>query len=435
MNSSRASTFVGFLKRTLFGVRFPVRVITLTLASFASSLAIAAPLDSKLSRAEFEALIVETAPKVDAFQAVWKADRDAKIFGGASRDFALFLASQFASVETRVEVESVLTRLRSMPRIRSRDFLRSDSDLDVLSAKDNLPRGADFAIGKVESINPARLDPATVQGRNEIDQGSLPTEKILIARTSVSTALGFGDGLGEIHTNRPTIQVPEMRAFWSTYYATQKLNHPLLLSTRYLRIVSNLQLAHEGPEVPFPAAKLDSESLRFVKEAIKDASNSSSFNDFLSQPKFREWLTKTLFSLYGRKSSLPATELLMRETELGTLIRDRKLLPINHLRFVGTPAVTADAHLRSIGIEPAQFFEEAKAIVPDLQLYHGTEKEAWFQLIVRDGFVPSSTGLIGPGLYSVARPEIAVTRDYTNFRDSLVVAFGLDPDARIADLR
>ncbi|MEK7357466.1 MAG: hypothetical protein AAB250_13525, partial [Bdellovibrionota bacterium] len=235
--------------------------------------------------------------------------------------------------------------------------------------------------------------------------------------------------------NRPTIQVPEMSKFWQTHYAREKLNHPILLATRYLRLVSNLQFAHEGPEVPFPLEKLDKPSLDFVTASITDASDRKRFNEFLAQPKFREWLTKNLFSLFGKKASPNATESLMKATGLNTLIRKRQLLPVNHLEFVAKSGLAGDAKLRGIGIEPSAFFENVREIVPELLLFHGTKQEAWYQLIVRDGFVPSESGFKGSGLYSVARPEIANALAYAGGHANLVVGFPLDADARIVDLR
>jgi hypothetical protein len=388
-----------------------------------------------ITRQEFEKVVIETAKKVDAFQAVWKADKDAKLFGGVARDVAVYVIDQFKYATNRQEAERVLTSLRNTKTIPVRRILRATSDLDVVTTASNytLPKGSKFGVGRVESIDVHRFDLNTAEGQSEQAQGYLPIEKLLLSQTEFTTVAQFGDGVAELYADHPTAKI-DLSKFWGTHYAVQKLNHPILLAARFVRLRGLLSHAHGKSATQI--SDTDSQSLEFVKKAVQLASNRDDFKEFVMKDRFRVWLEKLIFSVYTGKTDRATTDYLMKSTGLEALNLKESITSIQALSFKAPQSRMSDqTFVQRFGFQPSEIIKPASQYVPDGRLYHGTPSEEAFQYIINDGFVPSSRGAVGPGLYTVPASEMKIAVIFAGNVEDRIVELEVDPNARFIDLR
>ncbi len=386
-----------------------------------------------VSRAEFETLAIENARNVDVFGELWSRDPEAKIFGGAARDYLLWLVAEIKSGPEGQSFGAIRQRLATRGSISASEFLRRDSDLDVLSYNSRLPDGARFGIGKVESIPFNRLDARTDDGRDEIKQGFLPTEKVLLGRSSLTTPSQFGDGVGEIYSNRPTMKVGSRVEFDSTRFARLKLNHPVLLAARWVRAVSMAYRSHVGAEMPLDISLVDQASFESAKAAATSALTDRAFLAVAGQPRAQMWLVKSLTSSFSRYASRNVSQTLFDSTGLEQVVRKYQLFPYNQLAFHGSNGVKTEALVRSDGLDPSAILR-ARDVFTEGLLFHGTPAETTFRAIVRDGFIPSSMGAMGKGLYAVDRGSFEIAVNYSGNDTNRIIAFQIEPDSRVIDV-
>src|SRR5439155_11397289 len=162
--------------------------------------------------------------------------------------------------------------------------------------KDLSLRPADYGVKKIDYIDRARFDPESDAGKNEVEQGYIPVEKIRLGKNGFVKDPRFIDGIGEIYRGKPTAYFTPDEIFEESFYATRKLNHPILLALRYLRLLAMNYYHEHGTGYPDVDTlfDIDPRSARAAQRAIEKAGRftkgKGELAPYLAQPKFRERL-------------------------------------------------------------------------------------------------------------------------------------------------
>jgi len=387
---------------------------------------------------EFRSLAEEVAPKVNLFADVWKTNPEAEFFGGTSRDFLYWLRGKLSKGATPETKQKIMAELRSLEIIDIREFILYESDVDVVSDKPVTTNGARYGIKKIDRISANRFNFSTEEGRDELRQGYIPVEKIRLTRQGIKLINGFGDGVREIFESRPTVHFASDSDFESTHYAKQKLNHPILLALRYIRILAMDYFQTFGKEYPnrdLLLGRIDSESQRQVSEVVNKSLQFGALNEYLKNPLFMKWLNGTLQKAFRSYTNPTAARLLMEYFKAADLPRVYNgIEPVNQYLFVQyrDEARIAD-NLRKWRVDERKLFQDPKKFFPDGSLYHGTRTEQAFRSIVFQGILPSSGGAAGAGLYGVAQKDMDFSMSWGGSKDRLV-RLKLAHQARVVDI-
>ncbi len=389
---------------------------------------------SLLSLAEFRRLVSELAPKVNLFRRVWAQDPEAQFYGGTSRDFLYWIIRQFDGLTSRQQVETKLQDLRALPSIHVRDFISWGSDIDVLTQRGKLDVSPEeFGVKKIDFITHDRLDPNTTMGRSEIQQGYIPAEKVIVGRSGLAPIGIFGDGAREVFEGNLTVHFSSPKEFASTHYAQQKLNHPILLALRYLRLLAmNYGVRHSGKNpVAADLIPSDPETSNHIRDIVRSTSMDSDFKKYLAKDQFKKWLEETIQKSFKYPDE---ARILMKEFGVDKLVSNYHLQPINQYLFAKKrdPYELSD-HFRQYGAKEEEVLLDSMTALKGTTLSHGTKTEQVFRSILFDGVLPSSSGTAGEGLYAVPAHRSDFAASWGKSKDR-VIDFQVKPGARFLDM-
>ncbi len=399
-----------------------------------------------VSEDELLTLANELAPKVDSYQAIWKSDPQALIFGGSSRDFLYWIKKQFQGVESQDQAASIMRQLRQMTVIETRDFMMQDSDIDVVSFRHDFTDGKAFGITGINSIHPDRIDAKTSFGHSEVIQGYIPAEKIAIGRRGVVHLPQFGNGAAEIFSGRLSIHYGNPEEFAQTYYAIQKLNHPVLLALRFIRLLAMDYYYNYGKGFPkiSPLQNVSADDVKATKEVIQNAWQKAELNEHLRIPKFVEWLNGTINKAFRSYANPTAAKMLMEHFGVGKLGEAYPQIKVLNF-FLYAKNYKQDliaANLKKFNVSTDEFYLNVQKDLSDGYLYHGTESEVAFRSILGQGNIPSEGGTAGEGVYAVSKKDVAFAINWSGRRvfslggggEDLVVKLHIKKTAKIVDV-
>ena len=390
----------------------------------------------QITRDEFARLGAALAKKVDLFQDAWVQDEKAELFGGTTRDFLYWIKGQFKDVHTRAEAEAKMRALEGLPRIAVRDFMMADSDADIVGNASLDIR--DYGLRKLDLISNERFDPESEAGKNELGQGYIPVEKIRLGRNGWIPWPGFGDGIGEIYSGRPTVHFTDAATFKDTKYAQDNENHEILLAVRYVRQLAMNYFREHGKDLPDKEKlfDVDPDSFRAVKDVIARASGPLVLQDHFRSYRFGTWLNKAIEKAFRSYTNPTATHLLFRELGLDHFVEVHagNVKPINQYLFAKyRDASTVEKNLTEFNVDRAAFFLAPESRLPGLKLFHGTRTEEAFRSILFQGILPSESGVGGPGLYGVPEKDIKFAETWGRSNDRVVV-LDVSPHAKVVDI-
>lgn len=391
-----------------------------------------------VSREEFETLARDLAPKVNLFRDVWKVDAEAEFFGGTSRDYLYWLKGKLKAARNRAEAETIMRELRAREIIDVRDFILFESDVDVVSKTALGVNAARYGVKKIDAIPASRFDPSTPEGQTELKQGYIPAEKIRLGLKGLVAPGPFGDGVGEIFESKITVRFASDTDFASTLYAQQKLNHPILLAVRFIRILAMDHFQNHGKALPKAENLLrgiDPESERAVRAVIERTLTSGELRDYLAQPKFAAWLNLGIQKAYRSYTNPTAAKMLMEHFRADQLpVIYSGLEPTNQYLFVKRrDEALVRRNLAKFEVDPSRFYSAPKSFFDDGHIYHGTRTEAAFRSILFQGILPSQGGLAGEGLYGVASRNKKFSEEWGGAKERLV-KLRLSPEAKVVDI-
>lgn len=389
------------------------------------------------SLSDFEELASELSKKVNLFELVWEKDPEAEFFGGTSRDFLYWLKRKLSVAKTPQDFDALASELRALQSIDVRDFIIGESDIDIVTNKSIIVSAEDYGIKSIDLISPERFDRTSQIGRDEIAQGFIPVEKIRLGKSGFKSEGTFGNGLEEVFTGKISIVFSSAEDFASTRFAKLKLNHPVLLALRYLRLTA-MQYAslygktHPKKEVLF---EMMGENRQAVKEVISSALEGRALNPYLNNEKFAEWINGTLKKGYRSYTNPTATKLLHEEFRVDLLSRTYDsidpLKPYLFSQFRDEENIARA--LTENAVEPDRLYKPIDEFFPNSLMYHGTRGEEAFRGILFQGVMESSDGVGGRGLYSVAEKDIEFAIKWGGDK-SRVVQFEILPNAKIVDI-
>jgi hypothetical protein len=391
-----------------------------------------------ISRAEFQSLAEELAPKVNLFSDAWKIDPKAEFFGGTTRDYLYWVLGKFQGVKDHAAAVKVMQELRALPVIDVRDFIVGDSDVDIVSPRARSLSPERYGVHKIDAIQGDRFDPKTIAGVDELKQGFIPAEKIRLGSHGFVKWDGVGDGIGEIFTGKLSVRFAPQAEFETTYFAKKKLNHPVLLALRYLRVQAIDYYRRYGADYPDPkrlADAIDPKSRQAVLHALETATHGAGLEAYQKESKFVEWLNRAVQKAFRSYTNPTAAKVLFDEFKVH-LLSDLYPAVETYNQYVfrqfRDPAVIS-RHMAEYGVDSSHFFLNTKEHFPDLHFYHGTKTEEGFRGILFEGIMPSHGGSAGKGLYGVSRDNVAFAEDWGKSADR-VVYFQLQPDAKGVDI-
>ncbi len=389
------------------------------------------------SLSEFESLANELSRKVNLFKTVWDIDPEAEFFGGTSRDYLYWLKGKLSAASNQSEYDAVVAKLRSLQVIDVRDFIIGESDVDIV-AKTKVPVSAEeFGVKNIDTISFERFDTSTQAGKDEIAQGFIPVEKIRLGKDGVVDTGRFGNGIGEVYSGKISVVFSSPAEFASTRYAKLRLNHPILLALRYVRLTAMQYAALFGRGHPNKDVLLEmmGENKEVVKRVIAEASKKRSLKEYLENQKFREWINGTLKKGYRSYTNPTATKMLHAELGVEVLTNAyseiQALKPYLFAKYKDETAV--ERALTESGIDKDRFYSNVSDFFPNGLMYHGTGTDASFKGILYQGVMESSDGVGGKGLYVVGKKDIKFAIDWGGHKDR-VVQFKVEPNAVIADV-
>lgn len=392
----------------------------------------------QLPEPEFRKLAADLAPKVNLFRDVWQADPSAQFYGGTSRDFLYWIKGNFKEARSPADAQRIAAGLRKLSNIDVRDFIIGDSDVDVIAKRAPAVDVANYGIKKLDAIPSDILDETTVRGQTEIHQGYIPAEKVRIAADGVHTSPSLGDGVREIYDGKLSVHFAPPELFEKTHYAAQKLNHPVLLATRYLRLQAINYFKSHGAGYPDRAKLLDAipkDAMAAVEGVISRTLDGRELQPYMSQPQFKKWLNGNIQKAFRSYTNPTAALELMHLFKVDQLVgKYDGLEPLNNYVFAKyrDPAVVA-ANFAKAGVKPESIYVPVAHEFPDSVLYHGTKEEKDFRAILLQGILPSSGGSADKGLYGVALPDRTFAESWGGDKDRLI-GFPVKQNAKIIDI-
>ena len=392
-----------------------------------------------LSYVEFKELAEELSPKVNLFREVWAQDSSAEFFGGTSRDYLYWLRRQFRDCKTNEESRAVINRLRGLPVIDVREFIVGDSDVDVASMLSTVDIDARrFSVKKLDLISKDRFVLTSEMGQNEVKQGFAPVEKIRLGMRHLIMTTQFGDGIREIYEGKPTVVFASDEDFKSTFYAKQNLNHPILLALRYLRLLAANYYNIYGKNYPNDKllTTIDPKSALATQKVINSVLEGSLAPRYMSQPQFYKWMDGTIQKSFRSYTNPTAAKLLYQKFGADRLTLLYNLSPVAHTlfaKFYDQKAV--EENLRAANLKPESLYTKASEVFgKDLMGYHGTKQIDHLRSILFEGFLQSTSGLLGRGLYLAPFDNFELAKTFAGGKEELVVKIKIAAEARIIDL-
>lgn len=399
------------------------------------------PLSEFLTLSEFKTFALEIAIKIPLVNDIWKQDPSAQFFGGMNRDFLFWLKGHFRECTSRSDVESVMKKLRAMDLIGNNEFIAPDADVDIFSGRKGVvvdPK--QYSISKLEKIHPDRINPETSSGRDEIRQGFIPAEKILMGREGFTELKQFGDGVADIFYGKPSITFAEKRDFESTRFAKLKLNHPILLSLRFIRILAMNYFSKYGNAPPGHDTLLEGlkeETSERIKSIAFESVKGNALTPYLSKDVFVKWINQGFRKLFSSRTSPTAAFELLKEFNLDVLAaRYEKIETTNQFLFAQrrlTPG-ERDARLKEFSLTSQDVVIPAAIGFKNLKGYHGTQTDSALRNILLQGVLPSQVGTAGDGLYMYPEHHADYAVDWAKGKKERVVVFDVDPGAVIVDI-
>jgi len=388
-----------------------------------------------LSYEEFRSVAVGLSHKVNLFRDTWKSSPQAEFFGGTTRDFLYWVKGQFSGLESRKAVLDRIEILRKLSMIDIRDFIVNESDVDVVNGVALNPKN--YGVKKIDGISAQRFDPQSPAGQDEINQGFIPVEKIRLSRNGFVNNGVFGDGVREVYEGRPTVHFESPEKFESTHYARLKLNHPLLLALRYVRLLAMNYYYHFGKGYPDEKIlfDVDPSSWRTVENVVAQTIASPDFPKYLGKGKFVDWMNQTVQKAFRAYTNPTAAFMLYTKLGLPAIIaKSSKIEPINQYLFAKyrDPSKVTE-NIRKFNVDMDRFYRPTSEEFSNGKLYHGTGTEKAFSNILLQGILPSGTGAAGKGLYGVAEKNLEVAVRWGGAKDR-VVQFSVKPEAKIVDI-
>ncbi len=418
---------------------------TITLAGAHSAVASNSPsYPFFLTREDLRSLATELAPKVDLFREVWAIDPQAEFYAGTTRDFLYWILGHFKGLKTPTEIDRIKKELLARPLIQVREMVGPLSDADIITRNENHfeLRGEDFGIRKLDFNSIHRFNPSHEFGQSEIDQGYIPVEKLRLAKTGIVEDKTFGDGLSELISGKLTITFADENKFWNTYYAKQGSNHPLLLSIRYLRIISQDYLRRHGSSYPIKEklfAPMSSDIAQEIKLQIQKALLDPKFKKFLENNFGEKWLNGAIQKSFRSFTNATATFQLLQEMGVTNLIEvyPQKISSIlDYLLKVERDQTTINKEFKKSKFTPDEIYQPIDSLLSNRELYHGAGSEDSFRSLIFQGVIPSEIGSAGRGLYGVAPEHLKFAQKWSKRRsgvNNIVVALKLSPHAKIID--
>jgi hypothetical protein len=439
-------SFVSLLATALLSIATAVstpQVFPISYLGFASGIAAAAEKPSTqftqfVSLEEFKSLAEDLAPKVSLFADVWAQDPGAEFYGGTTRDYLYWILDQFKGVRNREQALRIIEELKAKPLIDIKEFIIGESDVDVTTGRHSLSLNADdYHVRKLDFIGFERFDPNTPAGRNELNQGYVPVEKIRLGKSGFIHWNGVGDGLREIYSGNLTVHFAPPQVFENTHFAKLKLNHPILLALRYLRQIGTDYFHRYGPTYPDKEVlfNIDPESKKAVQTVIEKAKSPHELDPYLSQPQFKNWINATISKAFSSYTNPTAAKLLLDEfgvSELPTLYSG--IQAYNQYVFsVHRDRRQIDKKLEEYHVDSSKFFQNPKEVFPNLEFYHGTRTDSAYRSILFQGVLASSSGSAGSGLYGVAQENLDFASRWAHGSER-VVKFDVDANAKVVDV-
>lgn len=401
------------------------------------------PFQSLMSAEEFKLLAEQLSHKVDIFESIWSIDPNAKIFAGSTRDYLYWLLGKVSVATSRRELDEIIGRLNALPVIEFRQIVSPDSDLDVMSEQFQFPLDAnEFGIRKIDRAPPNRFDQSNELGRSEFNQGYIASEKIILGKKGFVNNPQYGDGLSEIFSGQLSITFQDNEeVFWNTYYASQGLNHPVLLALRYLRIIAQDYFRRWGDDYPDFDLLLNSispQNQRKITEHIKRAASGKDkkFDHFIRSPQGLKWLNGSLQKAFRSFSNPTAAHFLFSTFGVQELISayGGSLKSINdYLLRKNFDRKETSERFKKFDIQEDEISDNLSAYLSDLKLFHGTGNEENLRGILYQGFLPTSNGTAGDGIYGVSYNSIEFAKDWKSSGDN-IIEISLSQQTRIADI-
>lgn len=394
-------------------------------------------LDNGLTFREYQMLVKEAAVKVDLFRAIWDQDPEALIYAGTARDLAYWVLRQFQNARTRADVDRAIESIRAREKIEVREFVARQSDVDVMSQAPFQINAKEFSIKRVDRISFARLNAETERGRTEIDQGFIPLEKIALGRSGIIDLPQFGKPLEEIFWGDLSVHFSPPEVFFKTHYAIEKLNHPILLALRYIRLLAADEYNRFGPGTPRRTVQqlMSEETEARIREIVDTCLNGSELLPYLEKGKFAEWLNSTIEKSYRSHSNKTLANQLMLHFKIHQLPNKyNKIRFVNNYLFAKEYDFEAiEKKLQEYKVNVEEFWTPAEKAFPNLRAYHGASSEKVFYAIVYEGAVPSEYGNAGAGHYVVNENNKSFARNWRGSGDN-VVEETLSASARLVDI-
>lgn len=398
----------------------------------------AEPVGQILTYDEYMDLAAQLAQKVNLFRAIWAQDPNAKIFAGTSRDFLYWVLRQFRGVYLRSDALRIRDELLARENIDVRDFVFGESDVDVLSWNVLNIDPADFNVQKVDSIRADRLDPNTTFGKNEIDQGYIPAEKIVIGREGIVHLPQFGNGAREIFEGKLTAHFSAPEVFEATHYAQLKINHPLLLGIRFIRLLAADEFNRFGSGVPRRKISelMTPETEKLIRDIVEKCLDGRELEPYLKNKQFIKWVNSPIRRTFRSYSNVTLADLLMKHFRINELpSRYSEIKYVNNYLFARSYDWGEVAkNLERFKVNEAEFFSKPEEAFEDLKGYHGAGSEDAFQGIVMQGILPSSSGTGGLGTYFVSKKNVSFAISWKSSGKERVVELTFDPNTRLVDI-
>lgn len=387
---------------------------------------------------EYTQLAQELSKKVNLFGEVWRDNPETRIYGGSTRDYLLWVKRQFKDVKSRAEADTVIKNLRERPIIELKEFLTPQSDIDLIGNLNKQLSAEQYGISRIDlhpsgylaSVNEAFID--------EVRQGFLPAEKIQLNAKGFITLKEFGNGIQEIYEGKLSVHMTPQEIFKTTHWAQKGLNHQILLSLRYIRLLSShafSEFGQDAVEINKILANIDPVSRASIESVINRCLDGHELKSFLHQDLFKKWMNGTIqksFSTYTNRSVAFALLKQFRVDELTKIYPG--IEPYNHY-LVTRPKDTQaiKKFLLSHNMTPERLYDPVSSYFRDGHMYHGTSSEDSFRAIILQGILGSKLGAAGSGVYGVAEGNIAAAISEGGRKENLL-KFKVRPGAKIVDI-
>ena len=396
-----------------------------------------------LTLEEFKSLLIRNSKKVNLFANTWKQNPKAQFFGGTTRDYIYWMLGQLSKAESEEELLKIIQKIDNMEIIDIRSFIIGESDVDIIKIGSQYIslEATDYGVNKIDLIDDRRFDPKTELGQNEMKQGYIPVEKIRLDSKGFIQDSHYGDGLDEIWNKKLTINYTEKEVFNKTYYASKNINHPVLLTLRYIRLLAmdyHYRYGNNYPNIYKVLRYIDSNTEALMKATVQEALSPTVFKKYLNQPRFVKWLNGSIQKAFRSYANPTVAMQLMEKFEIDKLaMMYSQVKPFNQYLFAQSrDSQLIDQNLKKYNIDANKLFIKPEDYFSNLKLYHGVkgQDETAFRNILFQGIIESYSGTAGSGLYGVPQSNINFAIDWAGSKE-FVVEFDVNPKASIVDIK